>query len=70
MYKRVQKDVTSIAKQSIEPNLIFNLGKTKFMLIASDQLSAQHKLNDERLQIAAITPNRKRNKMEATWFNY
>ena len=51
MYKRVQKDLTSIAKESIEPNLIFNLGKTKFMLIASDQLSAQHKLNDERLQI-------------------
>ena len=49
--KELKKDLTSIAKWSIETNLVFNTGKTKFMLISSNQLSARHKLKDEQLQI-------------------
>ena len=49
--KELEKDLTSIAKWSIETNLVFNTGKTKFMLIASKQLSVRHKLKDEQLQI-------------------
>ena len=49
--KELEKDLTSIAKWSIETNLVFNTGKTKFMLIASKQLSAGHKINDEQIQI-------------------
>ena len=49
--KELEKDLTSIAKWSIETNLVFNTGKTKFMLITSNQLSARHKLKDEELQI-------------------
>ena len=41
--KELEKDLTSIAKWSIETNLVFNTGKTKFMLIASKQLSVRHK---------------------------
>ena len=33
--KELEKDLNSIAKWSIETNLVFNTGKTKFMLIAS-----------------------------------
>ena len=33
--KELEKDLTSIAKWPIETNLVFNTGKTKFMLIAS-----------------------------------
>ena len=47
--KELGKGLTSIAKWSIETNLIFNTGKTKFMLITSNQLSARHKLKDEQL---------------------
>ena len=49
--KGLEKDLTSIAKWSIETNLVFNTGKTKFMLITSKQLSTRHKLKDEQLQI-------------------
>ena len=49
--KELEKDLTSIAKWSIETNLVFNTGKTKFMLIASKQLSVRHKLKDKQLQI-------------------
>ena len=49
--KELEKDLTSIAKWSIETNLVFNTGKTEFMLIASKQLLARHKLKDEQLQI-------------------
>ena len=49
--KELEKDLTSIAKWSIETNLVFNTGKTKFMLIASKQLSIRHKLKDEQLHI-------------------
>ena len=49
--KKLQKDLTSIAKWSIETNLALNTGKTKFMLITWNQLSAQHKLKGEQLQI-------------------
>ena len=38
--KELEKDLTSIAKWSIETNLVFNTGKIKFMLISSNQLSA------------------------------
>ena len=55
MYKRARKrsylNCNSIAKWSIETNLVFSTGKTKFMLIASNQLSARHKLKDEQLLI-------------------
>ena len=46
--KELEKDLNSIAKWSVETNLVFNIGKTKFMLIASNQLSARHKLKDEQ----------------------
>ena len=49
--KELGKDLTSVAKWSIETNLVFNNGKTKFMLISSNQLSARHKLKNEQLQI-------------------
>ena len=49
--KELEKDLTSIEKWSIETNLVFNTGKTKFMLIASKQLSVRHKLKDEQLHI-------------------
>ena len=49
--KELEKDLTSIAKWSIETNLVFNNGKTKFMFISLNQLSARHKLKDEQLQI-------------------
>ena len=49
--KELEKDLTSIAKWSIESNVVLNTGKTKFMLISSNQLSARHKLKDEQLQI-------------------
>ena len=42
--KELEKDLTSIAKWSVEPNLVFSTGKTKFMLISSNQLLARHKL--------------------------
>ena len=51
MDKELEKDLTSIAKWSIETNLVFNTGKTEFMLIASKQLLTRHKLKDEQLQI-------------------
>ena len=50
--KELEKDLTSIAKWSIETNLVFNTGKQKFMLIASKQLSARHKRKDKQLQIS------------------
>ena len=49
--KELEKNLTSIAKWSIETNLVFNTGKIKFVLIASNQLSSRHKLKDEQLQI-------------------
>ena len=49
--KELIKDLTLIAKWSIETNLVFDNGKTKFMLIASKQLSVRHKLKDKQLQI-------------------
>ena len=49
--KEFEEDFTSIAKWSIETKLVFNTGKTKFMLITSKQLSVRHKLKDEQLQI-------------------
>ena len=49
--KELEKDPASIAKRSIETNLVFYTGKTKPMLITSIQLSARHKLKDEQLQI-------------------
>ena len=49
--KELEKNLTSIAKWSIETNLVFNTGKIKFVLIASNQLSTRHKLKDEQLQI-------------------
>ena len=49
--KELIKDLTLIAKWSIEINLVFDNGKTKFMLIASKQLSVRHKLKDKQLQI-------------------
>ena len=49
--KELEKDLNSIAKWSIETNLVFNTGKTKLMLIASKQLSARHKLKEEQLHI-------------------
>ena len=49
--KELEKDLTSIAKWSIETNLVFNTGKTRFMLISSNQLSTRHKVKDEQLQI-------------------
>ena len=49
--KELIKDLTLIAKWSIETNLVFDNGKTKFMLIASKQLSIRHKLKDKQLQI-------------------
>ena len=36
MDKELQKDFTSIAKWSIETNLVFSIGKTKLMLIAAN----------------------------------
>ena len=51
--KELEKDLTSIAKWSLETNLVFNTGKTKFMLITLNQLLAQHKLKDEQLQICS-----------------
>ena len=51
MYKKSSKNLASIAKWSIKTNLVFNTGKTKFMFISSNQLSARHKLIDEQLQI-------------------
>ena len=39
--KELEKDLTSIAKWSIETNLVFNTSKTKFMLTSSNQLSAR-----------------------------
>ena len=47
--KELEKDFTSITKWSTETHLVFNTGKTKFMLIASKQLSVRHKLKDEQL---------------------
>ena len=55
--KELEKDLIPIAKLSIETNLVFNTGKRKCMLISPNQLSTRHKLKDEPLQIAAITPN-------------
>ena len=49
--KELEKDLTSIAKWSIETNLIFNTGKTKFVIITSNQLSARHKPKEKQLQI-------------------
>ena len=50
--KDLEKDLTPIAKWSIETNLVFSTGKTKFMLITLIQLSAWHKRKeDEQLQI-------------------
>ena len=49
--KQLEKDLTPIAKWSIEINVVFNTGKIKFMLIASKQLLAGHKNNDEQIQI-------------------
>ena len=46
--KELEKDLNSIAKWSVETNLVFNIGKTKFMRIASNQLSVRHKLKDEQ----------------------
>ena len=51
MYKRARKRSYLIVKWSIETNLVFNTGKTNFMLITSNQLSTQHKLKDEQSQI-------------------
>ena len=55
--KEIEKDLPPIAKLSIKTNLVFNTGKTKFILISSNQLPARHKLKDEQSQIAAIIPN-------------
>ena len=55
--KKLENDITSIAKWSIETNLVTNTSKTKFMLITSNQLSARHKLKEEHYRFAAITPN-------------
>ena len=49
--KELEKDLISIAKWSIETNLVFNTGKAKFMVISSNQLSTCHKLKDEQLHI-------------------
>ena len=49
--KELEKDLTSVAKWSIETNLVFNTSKIKFMLIASRQLSVRHQLKDEQLHI-------------------
>ena len=48
---KLEKIFTSIKKWSIEINLAFNNGKTKFTLISSNQLSARHKRKDKQLQI-------------------
>ena len=42
---KINKKDTCI--KELETNLVFNTGKTKFMLISSKQLSARHKLKDE-----------------------
>ena len=71
--KELEKDLTSIAKWTIETILVFNTGQTKFMLIASKQLSARHKLKDEQLQICCNNTELERvteSKLFATWFNY
>ena len=47
--KELEKDLTSIAKWSIETNLVLNNGKTNFMPILSNQLSAQDKLKYQQL---------------------
>ena len=51
MYKEAQKRPSSIAKFSIKTNQVFTTGKTKFMLITSNQLSARHKHKDEQLRV-------------------
>ena len=48
--KELEKDLNSIAKWSVETNLVITTGRTKFILIASKQLLARHKLKDEQLQ--------------------
>ena len=53
--KELEKDLTSFVNWSIETNLVFNIGKTKFMLITSKQLSTRHKLKNEQLQICCNT---------------
>ena len=49
--KELEEDLISVAKWSIETNLVFNTGKTKIIFIASKQLSVRHKLKDEQLYI-------------------
>ena len=40
-----------MAKCSIETNLLFNISKTKFIVITTNQMSAQHKFEDEQFMI-------------------
>ena len=42
---------------SIETNLVFNSGKTKFMLIGRNQLSAQHNVKMNSYRFATIATN-------------
>ena len=69
--KGLEKDLTSIAKRSIETNLVFNTGKTKFMLLISNHLSAWHKLKDQQLQIWCNNTKLERvSEWKTTWFKY
>ena len=56
--KDLEKDLTPIAKWSIETNLVFSTGKTKFMLITL--INCRHDINLKKMsnyRFAAITPN-------------
>ena len=58
--------------QNSQLNLISYLTLVKQNLCLSHQINCRHNINltMNDYRFAAITPNRKRNKMEATWFNY
>ena len=53
--KELEKDLTSIAKSSIETNLVLNIGKAKFMVISSNQLSAQKMNNYNNTELERVT---------------
>ena len=68
--KVLEKDFTSVVKWPIETNLAFSIGKTKFILMLSNQLSVRHEIKDEHLQICCNNTELERVTMETTWFKY
>ena len=49
LYKKLEKDITSIAKWSIETNFVFSTSKTKIYGTCNKQISVWQKLKDEHL---------------------